>query len=318
MLNDAPRDVTSAEPDMLERPARLLLVDDQPANIHALYQVFAADHQVFMATDGPKALALCRERRPDVVLLDVVMPGMDGYEVLRRLQADPQTATLPVIFVTAYNDVAAETRGLDLGAVDFIHKPINPTIVRARVRNHVQLAARQERLRQLARYDGLTGLANRRRFDERLDEELRRSQRAAGAMALLMIDVDRFKRYNDHLGHLAGDDCLRRVAEAIRGCMRRPTDFAARYGGEEFACVLGDTGAEGAFEVAQAIRGAVQALALPHPDSDAHADVSVSIGVAAWTPDPVPDGGALLAAADAALYRAKRAGRNRVSVAGDL
>ena len=151
------------------------MVDDQPINIQVLYQTFAADHQVFMATSGEQALVLCETREPDLVLLDVMMPGMDGHEVCRRLKANAVTSGIPVIFVTAHNDEAAETRGLELGAVDFISKPINPMIVRARVKTQLTMKAQADLLRSLAYIDGLTGAYNRRYFDERLASEWARS-----------------------------------------------------------------------------------------------------------------------------------------------
>ncbi len=298
-----------------EPPARpkLLIVDDQAINIRALYEVFAADYQVYMATSGEQALAVCRDKQPDLVLLDVVMPGMDGHEVCRRIKAEAGSRDTPVIFVTAQHDEAAETRALELGAVDFISKPINRQIVRARVRTHVTLKQQSDLLRKMAFIDGLTGVYNRRYFDERLTAELRRSERNATPVALLLADVDFFKRFNDRYGHQAGDDCLRRVGAALRLGLKRPGDIAARYGGEEFGCILPDTDLAGAFGVGRALEQQVRALGIEHRDSDVDGVVSVSIGVAAWVP-PVPsDEVTLLAMADAHLYSAKREGRGRVS-----
>ncbi len=298
-----------------EPPARpkLLIVDDQAINIRALYEVFAADYQVYMATSGVQALAVCRDKQPDLVLLDVVMPGMDGHEVCRRIKAEAGSRDTPVIFVTAQHDEAAETRALEIGAVDFISKPINRQIVRARVRTHVTLKQQSDLLRKMAFIDGLTGVYNRRYFDERLTAELRRSERNATPVALLLADVDFFKRFNDRYGHQAGDDCLRRVGAALRLGLKRPGDIAARYGGEEFGCILPDTDLAGAFGVGRALEQQVRALGIEHRDSDVDGVVSVSIGVAAWVP-PVPsDEVTLLAMADAHLYSAKREGRGRVS-----
>ena len=216
--------------DLPNRRRRLLIVDDQPINIQALYQAFSADHQVFMATSGPQALALCLSKQPDLVLLDVMMPGMDGFEVCRRLTADPATADIPVIFVTAHSDEAAETLGLDVGAVDFISKPINPNIVRARVRTHVTLKAQSDLLRHWVYIDGLTGVHNRRYLDERLATEWGRAVRCSTTLSVVLIDVDFFKPYNDHYGHHAGDDCLRRVASTLKAGLRRPGDLMTRYG----------------------------------------------------------------------------------------
>ncbi|RZL37769.1 MAG: diguanylate cyclase [Rubrivivax sp.] len=293
------------QPPAGRRP-RLLVVDDQAVNIQALHRVFSADCQVLMATDGGRALQLCRNRQPDLVLLDVQMPGMDGHELCAELKSDPLLRAIAVIFVTSHNHPDEETRALDAGAADFITKPFNPTVVRARVRTQLTLKAQADLLRELAFIDGLTGVHNRRHFDERLLAESRRSQRSRAPLAVVLADVDHFKRYNDALGHLAGDDCLRRVAAALRGCLRRPTDLLARYGGEEFVCLLPDTDLAGAIAVAQCMEDTVRQLALPHPGVDGC--VTISLGVTAGN-----QGQGLVEAADRAMYLAKAAGRGRVS-----
>ncbi|HEY9064439.1 MAG TPA: diguanylate cyclase [Burkholderiaceae bacterium] len=289
----------------------LLVVDDQPVNIQALYRIFAPDHRVLMATSGAKALALCKDDPPDLILLDVVMPEMDGHEVCRQLQADEATRNIPVIFVTSHTHADEETEGLRLGAVDFIAKPVNPAVVRARVRTHLTLKRQSDLLRRMVFIDGLTGVANRRCFDERLDAEWRRAARASLPLALLMLDVDHFKRFNDRYGHQAGDHCLRQVASAISGGLRRGGDLVARYGGEEFACILPETDLEGALAVGAGIDQAVRALEIPHADSDVCATVTVSIGVAMGLPHRDGDPAPLLALADTQLYRAKHTGRGR-------
>jgi diguanylate cyclase (GGDEF)-like protein len=301
-----------ALPDPLRRPPRLLAVDDQPVNIQAIYQIFSGDHQVFMATSGEQALKLAATQQPDLVLLDVVMPGMDGHEVCRRLKADEATRDVPVIFVTAQSDEAAETQGLALGAVDFITKPINPAIVRARVKTHITLKSQSDLLRQWVYMDGLTGVHNRRYFDERLAGEWSRASRSGTELSLVLLDVDCFKRYNDLYGHLAGDACLRRVAECLRLPLKRPGDLVARYGGEEFVCLLPDTGLRGALELAQQLGAAVEALGIPHADSAAGPVVTVSLGVCCATHGAHGAADALVSAADAQLYRAKGGGRNRI------
>lgn len=288
------------------RRPRLLIVDDQAVNIQALHRVFAADCQVLMATDGPRALQLCRERQPDLVLLDVQMPGMDGHELCAELKADPLLRSIAVIFVTSQDRPEDETRALDAGAADFITKPFNPTVVRARVRTQLTLKAQADLLRELAFVDGLTGVHNRRHFDERFIAETRRAQRTRAPLAVVLADVDHFKRYNDALGHLAGDDCLRRVAAALRACLRRPPDLLARYGGEEFVSLLPDTDLAGAIGVAQLMEETVRGLALPNPGVEGC--VTISLGVAAEG-----DAAGLVEAADRALYLAKAAGRGRVS-----
>ena len=294
------------------RRPKLLVVDDQAANIQALYQAFAADHQVFMATSGEQALALCASKQPDLVLLDVMMPGMDGHEVCRQLKADPDTRDIPIIFVTAHSDEEAEARALEAGAVDFITKPINPRIVRARVKTHLTLKAQTDLLRHWVYIDGLTGVHNRRYFDERLAVEWRRATRAALPLSLVMMDVDFFKHYNDHYGHQAGDDCLRRVASALKSGLSRAGDMLARYGGEEFVCLLPDTDLAGAMHVAVALGHTVDAQRIEHADSAAAPIVTLSLGVCTRGLHAAGTAADLLRQSDAQLYRAKSLGRHQV------
>ena len=304
-------DLPGEPPGQPTRRPRLLVVDDQAVNIQALYQAYSADHQVFKATGGEQALALCATNRPDLVLLDVVMPGMDGHEVCRRLKAEPATRDIPVIFVTAHNDEAAETLGLDLGAVDFISKPINPKIVRARVKTHLTLKAQSDLLRRWVYIDGLTGVHNRRHFDERLAAEWGRAVRGASALSVVLLDVDFFKRYNDRYGHQAGDDCLRRVAHSLKACLKRPGDLVARYGGEEFVCLLPGTPLAGALELAQQLRLRLREQQIEHADSTAAPVVSVSLGVCSKPQHSAGSAAALLREADAQLYKAKSLGRDQ-------
>lgn len=290
----------------------LLVVDDQPVNAQALYQAFAADHQVLMATSGEQALALCASRQPDLVLLDVEMPGMDGLQVCRRLKSDAATRDIPVMFVTAHDDEAAETQGLEAGAVDFISKPVNPRIVRARVRTHLTLKAQSDLLRRWVYLDGLTGVHNRRHFDEQLAGEWARSVRHGTDLSVLLLDVDFFKAFNDRYGHLAGDECLRRVAACLQQGLKRPGDLMARYGGEEFACLLPDTPLPGALAFARQLAADVAALGVPHAESAVAGVVTVSVGASTRPFDGAGTAAALLREADAQLYLAKTRGRNQV------
>ena len=298
-----------------QRPPKLLIVDDQSLNVRALYECFAADHQVYMATRGEQALRVCADQQPDLVLLDVEMPGMDGYEVCARLKANAATRDVPVIFVTAHRDEHFETRGLGAGAVDFITKPFNPAIVRARVRTHVMLKAQGDLLRRWAYIDGLTGVHNRRSFDERLAAEWGRASRNGTPLSVVLLDVDFFKRYNDRYGHQAGDECLRRVATALNAALRRPGDLLARYGGEEFACLLPDTGLAGAMQVARQLGQQVFAQQIAHADSTAAPVLTVSLGVCSKAADvtgsATGSAAELLRVADIQLYTAKAAGRHQ-------
>jgi len=297
---------------LLGRRPRLLLVDDQPINIQALHQLFANECQVLMATAGEQALTLCRDKLPDLLLLDVQMPGMDGFELCATLKADALLSSIAVIFVTAQGRPGDETRALEAGAADFITKPFNPAVVRARVRAQLTIKLQADLLREMAFVDGLTGVPNRRHFDERLDAEAQRARRGRSSLALLLADVDFFKRYNDCYGHLAGDDCLRRVARALNASMRRPADVLSRYGGEEFACLLPDTDLAGALAVAHNMEAAVRALQIPHSGSDVAGVVTVSLGVAIAAPALRCEAAELVSLADEQLYRAKAEGRGRV------
>ncbi|HJW03515.1 MAG TPA: diguanylate cyclase [Azospira sp.] len=310
-LHPAPLSKLAALP---ERP-RLLVVDDQPINIQTLYQIFHTDHEVFMATSGEQALDFCRNTPPDLILLDVVMPGMDGLEVCRQLKADAATADIPVIFVTAQSDPEDETNALGAGGVDFIPKPVNPAVVRARVKTHLTLKAQSDLLRQLAFLDGLTGLANRRAFDDALHGEWRHGQHRHSSLALIMIDIDHFKAYNDRYGHQDGDLCLQAVANALKHACGRPRDLVARYGGEEFVCLMPECDLAAGRAKAEELCRAVAALGIPHDASATAPMVTISLGVAAAVPDANSSPVWLLATADAALYQAKSGGRNRVCVA---
>ncbi|MFN7696060.1 MAG: diguanylate cyclase [Burkholderiales bacterium] len=315
---DNPQDMLRLLGDKAAKP-RLLVVDDQAINIQVIYQAFAADHQVFMATSGSQALAMCAANPPELLLLDVVMPDIDGLEVCRRLKANEATRHIPVIFVTGHSDPAEETRGLEVGAVDFIAKPINPQIVRARVRTRLMLKFQADLLRQLAQRDGLTGVYNRRHFDACLQAECKRAARSGCHLSLLMIDVDDFKPYNDRYGHQSGDDVLRQVAQALQLGFGRAGDVVARYGGEEFACVLPDTDAQAAWVLAERTEQYIRALGIAHEASRVAPVLTVSIGAAvhAYGADGAlpAEPSALLTLADQQLYEAKRQGRGRVVLA---
>ncbi|WP_047248448.1 diguanylate cyclase domain-containing protein [Chromobacterium subtsugae] len=294
---------------------RVLVVDDQAANILLIRELFKDECEIFMAQDGEQAIAQCQALMPDLILLDLVMPGMDGFEACRRLKEDPRTRAVPVIFVSAQREEADEARGFELGGVDYIVKPVNRTILRARVRTHLALKFQTDLLNSIALMDGLTGVANRRKFDEELQTSWLLCARQRQPVALLLLDVDYFKRFNDRYGHQAGDDCLRQVAQAMRRALQRPHDLAARYGGEEFACILPDTDREGAAHLAETILQSIRELGIPHQDSELGGAVTASIGVAVAQPEPDTAPQSLIEAADRQLYQAKRAGRARVSAA---
>jgi len=290
----------------------VLIVDDTPANIEILSEALSNEYEVLFATSGQDALNIAFDQEPDLILLDVVMPDMDGYEVCARLKRDTRTRTVPIIFVTAMDQQEDETRGLNVGAIDYLTKPIRPPIVRARVRNHLELKRYRDFLENLSSTDGLTGIANRRRFDEALDCEWKRARRNQIGLSLILMDVDLFKDYNDLYGHLVGDDCLRQLAQVLAGCVRRPADLIARYGGEEFACLLPDTDLEGAKWLANRMREKVDSLHIPHAHSPVADHITLSLGVASLIPVVGQSYFDLIRHADECLYASKRNGRNQV------
>jgi diguanylate cyclase (GGDEF)-like protein len=293
---------------------KVLIVDDAPTNIHTLHAILSLEYDVLFANSAAEALEVATREHPDLLLLDVVMPDMDGYELCILLKDDPRTRDIPVIFVTAMGDVADETRGLQMGAIDYIVKPFSPSIVRMRVRNHLELKHHRDLLAAMSNCDGLTGIANRRRFDDCLRQEWLRATRGQTSLGLIMIDIDQFKLFNDRYGHVTGDDCLRRVAAVLSEVPRRPGDVLARYGGEEFACILPETDAPGALRIAEQMRQEVLALAIPHAASTVAGSVTLSLGAAAGVPVLDQDPFELLRAADDALYLAKQSGRNRAAL----
>jgi diguanylate cyclase (GGDEF)-like protein len=299
----------------MNRPAQasILIVDDVPTNIQVLAEALRQQHRVKVATNGRDALAIARSQpKPDMILLDVMMPEMDGFEVCRQLKADPATRQIPVIFVTAKDDVADEERGLMLGAVDYITKPFHLPVVRARVRNHLALKLKADLLESLANIDSLTDIPNRRRFDEKFDHEWRRCQRSNQPLSLIMLDVDHFKAFNDYFGHGAGDICLVTVAATLSGNLSRPGDMVARYGGEEFAVILPETDLDGACRMADRLREALALQRMPQAPGAGCGIVTLSAGVASRVPAEQADMTELLEAADRKLYDAKTQGRNRV------
>jgi diguanylate cyclase (GGDEF)-like protein len=299
----------------MEAQASILVVDDSPENLQVMAAVLKEQYKVRVAINGERALALAAAPEPpDLILLDVMMPGMDGYEVCSRLKSNPATAGIPVLFVSSCDEEEDEARGLSVGAIDYIIKPIRPSIVQARVRNHIELKRSRDLLQRLTTQDHLTGISNRRRFDDFLEMEWRRAAREHAPISLISIDIDHFKAYNDHYGHPGGDQCLIQVAHTLAGCITRPTDLVARCGGEEFACVLPNTDSAGASNLAEMMRKGVLERAPEHAGSATHSHVTISLGVATMVPgvdEPVQK---LVDLADAALYEAKSAGRNRFVV----
>jgi diguanylate cyclase (GGDEF)-like protein len=291
----------------------ILVVDDAKANLEALNAVLGADYDLVFATSSREAIELARDQHPDLILLDVMMPGMDGCEACRRLKADSRTKGIPVIFVTGMDHEEDEAAGLDAGAIDYLTKPIRASIVIARVRNHLDLKRAHDLLESLSITDPLTGLPNRRQFDAVLETELRRAVRYKSHVGLLMCDLDRFKAYNDHYGHPAGDVCLQEVASVFRETLRRAGELPARYGGEEFAVILPGVKPHDAAMMGERIRQAVEDRQLPHDPTGPSPFVTLSVGATSQLITPGVTASTLMQRADVALYASKRAGRNRVT-----
>jgi diguanylate cyclase (GGDEF)-like protein len=299
---------------MTDKRATVLIVDDEPQNIRLLVDVLRDEHELLIAIGGREAIKrVDSQNPPDLILLDVVMPEMDGWAVCRALKANPITEGIPIIFVTARDDVVDEAKGLAAGAVDYITKPFSPEIVRARVDTHLALKSQADMLASLSAIDDLTGLPNRRRFNQRMKEEWRRATRTASPITVVMMDVDHFKQYNDNYGHGTGDDCLRRVAQALGKVVQRSADLVARYGGEEFAAILPATDEEHGVQIGERFRQAVYALRLVHEYSTTSGYITISAGVATCVPGLHENAHNLLGIADQMLYKAKDAGRNCVA-----
>lgn len=293
----------------------VLVVDDERLNRTAVAELLQSHYRVLLAKDGATALRMARHEAPQLglVLLDVSMPGMSGYEVLIQLRAQEATAHIPVIFITGQSDEAAEEYGLRLGAADYVSKPIRPAVLQARVKNQIDLFLRKRELEQLAWIDGLTGLANRRHFDTALEQLFLRSQHTGSTLGLALVDIDHFKQFNDHYGHLQGDDALRAVARVLRQHAARAGETAARYGGEEFA-FIGPGSAQDLPALLERFRQAVNALRVPHAASPSGV-LTVSVGLVVCHPGQDSSLQALLATADQLLYDAKARGRDRMSLA---
>ena len=291
----------------------LLVVDDEKQNRTLLTELLQDDYQILLAKNGVQALERARERIPDLILLDVLMPEMDGFAVIRALKQDDATRNIPVIFISALDSPTDEELGLELGAVDYIAKPFHPPIVRVRVRNHLQAVRQRRLLEHLALIDSLTEIPNRRRFTEVHEQEWRRCLRSSCHLSLMVIDVDHFKAFNDTYGHAAGDLVLKRVARTIQNSLKRPGDFVARFGGGEFVVLLPEIDVAGAQAVAEQIRAEVENQHIPHAESTAGPWLTISVGGTTQTPTSAEVDSDLFRQADKLLYDSKHAGRNRVT-----
>ncbi|MFM7887897.1 MAG: diguanylate cyclase domain-containing protein, partial [Pseudanabaena sp.] len=299
--------------ETIPKKEHILVVDDTPANLQLLLTMLTRKgYEAYGVSDGETALANANEQLPDLVLLDINMPDMNGFEVCQNLKSSDHTCEIPVIFISARDEVLDKVQAFAVGGVDYITKPFQIAEVMARVEHQLslrklerQLREQNERLKQeihnriiaetllqeanakleqLVNVDSLTQLANRRCFDEYLKQEWQRLVRERQPLSLIMCDIDFFKNYNDTYGHIAGDDCLRKVSCLIKQSVHRPADLVARYGGEEFVLVLPNTDIEGSIQVSEVIRQKLLEMKLPHEDSSVSKFVTLSMGVTSLIP----------------------------------
>ena len=289
----------------------LLIVDDDALNLMILTQILRKDYQIRASSKGAAAVRMAAKHLPDLIILDIMMPDMDGYQVFAALKTQDKTAHIPVIFITGLDNRQDEKKGLQLGAVDYISKPFDDMVIRLRVHNQIHIINQMRTIEKLSLTDQLTGIPNRRNFDDRLHVEWGRAIREGSPLCLLMIDVDHFKAFNDTHGHKNGDKALCLVARVLIQTLKRVTDFAARWGGEEFVAVLPNTDSSGGLIVGERIREAVEAEEMALGDGCA-AKLTVSIGINTHTPTSSSSVEDFFSRADKALYKAKDSGRNRV------
>ena len=290
---------------------KILIIDDSPVQTEFLSSILRGEHELTACHTAEEGLRAAKEGNFALILLDVIMPEMDGFTLLRELKATDLTRYIPVILLTSLTDIQFEEQGLLLGAVDYVTKPFNPVIIKARVNTHIQLYHYQMQFRQQAMIDELTGVANRRRHDHYSAIKWQEAARLQVPFSVCMMDIDKFKVYNDTFGHPAGDKVIAAVAKTVSTYFQRSTDLFARYGGEEFVAVFVGTAAESAFEFMKSVRQAVENLHIPH-NSPVSPWVTVSIGGVTVTPKVGNDFNTCLKLADTMLYDAKRFGRNQV------
>ena len=290
----------------------ILVVDDDPVNVQIIANALVKTHRISLATSGLDGLRVAQEHIPDLILLDIGLPDVSGYDVCKMLKRNTITRNIPIVFITARDTDLDELHGLELGAIDYIRKPFSPALIRARVNNQLLLKHKTDQLEQLAMLDSLTAIPNRRHFEEELHKVWSVAQRKSREFAVAMLDIDFFKQYNDHYGHAAGDRCLQLVARTIRESLHRPMDFVARYGGEEFVIILPESSVDETILVAEKVRKNIQNLNIRHEHPDIQSNLTVSIGVASTTPTQHKVNRYILEEVDKNLYQAKKMGRNRL------
>ncbi|WP_066167612.1 GGDEF domain-containing response regulator [Aliarcobacter cryaerophilus] len=289
----------------------ILVVDDMTTTLLLLHDLLKDTYEVKIAKSGTKALEILESPNDiDLILLDIEMPDMNGYDVCKRIKNNETIKNIPIIFITGRTSQEDEEYGLNLGAIDYITKPFNKAIVKLRIKNYLDLKIKNDMLEKLSMYDGLTNIRNRRFFDETFEKTFNEIKRDKKSLAVLMIDIDFFKPYNDNYGHGQGDETLRKVAKALEKTIKRASDFVARYGGEEFVILLKDINKDGVEAVANNLLNAVRELKITHEFSKIENYVTISIGASFYNSNSDITKLELLLKADETLYSVKNSGRN--------
>lgn len=296
---------------MGESKGTILIVDDEQVNLLSLVKILEDKYDLKLAKNGEQAIAIAQKTLPDLILLDVMMPGMDGFEVISKIKTIDEIAHIPIIFITGLNSAENEEKGFLLGAVDYVTKPFKPIVVKARIGTHMRIIRQLQLNEKMGMQDGLTEIANRRYFDIQLSREWNRAIREKIPISFLAMDIDEFKKYNDTYGHLQGDTMLKAVAKTIERAAKRSSDFTARIGGEEFGLLLPNTAKEGAVVVAEQIRLLVEEMQVPCTTGEI-TKATLSIGVTCSIPKENELFIDFIEHADKNLYAAKAQGRNRV------
>ena len=293
----------------------ILVVDDMTTTLLLLHDLLKDTYEVKIAKSGTKALEILNAPNDiDLILLDIEMPDINGYDVCKRIKNNETIKNIPIIFITGRTSQEDEEYGLNLGAIDYITKPFNNAIVKLRIKNYLNLKIKNDMLEKLSMYDGLTNIRNRRYFDETFEKTFNEIKRDKKSLAVLMIDIDFFKPYNDNYGHGQGDETLRKVAKALEKTIKRASDFVARYGGEEFVILLKDINKDGVEAVANNLLNAVRELKITHEFSKIENYVTVSIGVSYYNSSSDITKLELLLKADETLYNVKNSGRNNFAI----
>ena len=299
--------------DQRPKQATILVIDDDRIALDLIMLTFNTTATVLTALNSENGLEIAVNEQPDLILLDTLIQDVDGHEICSQLKSMPETENIPIIILSNSNQVEDELAALDKGAIDFVTKPVEALILKARVANHLFQKRDRDQLKLMSSIDALTEVANRRRFDEYLHLEWRRAIRSKYPISLLMIDIDYFKSYNDTYGHQKGDECLKAVASEIKQHLRRPSDMVARYGGEEFSVILPETPSYSASSLAKRIWSGVGNLNIEHTGSARVGHLTISIGAATTIPDENQSISQFIEISDKNLYKSKSEGRNRIT-----